>query len=103
MRVDQVRGVLIPSTHEIRVKAVGGKIGVLVDGKPAETLSTVETHRNGFDMIRLADKCHDGFIRIRINGKPIDVTGELAKKIGAALLRKADQADDFQLNQKVKV
>lgn len=96
-----MRGVLIPSHHEIRVKHVQGEVAVLVDGKTAEVLNTVATHRIGFAMIRLADACRDGFIRISINGKPIDVTGEIAKKIGAALLRKADQADDFQLNQKV--
>ena len=101
MKVEQVKGLCVPSTHEIRIQTRGGIIGVLVDGKIAETLNTVETHKIGFAMIRLADQCHDGFIRIKINGRPIDVLPIQARQIGAGMLRKADQADDFQINQKV--
>lgn len=99
MKVQKKTGVLIPSEHEIRVRAEGGDVLVLVDRIPAEVLNTTETVKLGLDMIRLADDCRGEFIQLKINGSPIDVLPSHARQVGAGLLRKADQADEFQINK----
>ena len=36
------------------------------------------------------------FVRFEINGEPLDLLPDVAAQVGGAVLRKADQADDWQ-------
>ena len=79
------------------VRSEGGSV-VMLFGDAKVTMGTVEAHKAGFKLVKLSDQIIDGeLICLKINGGELDLLPEQAKTIGGALLRKADNADDYQL------
>jgi hypothetical protein len=59
---------------------------------------TPEAVKAGLNLVRKAATVgKDEFLVIRVNGRDIHLMPEHAHRIGSALLRKADAADDWQL------
>lgn len=87
----------IPQGVVIAVRASGPYVVVFIDGAGLPFLTTT-VHPIGFAMIRLAQQSERGDVVVfNINGVGIDLPPDKARQIGAALLRKADTADDWQL------
>ncbi len=91
---DEIRGVVIA------VRASGPYVVVFIDGSGVPFLTTA-VHPVGFQMVKLARQAEKGdVVVLNINGTDIDLPPDKAKKVGAALLRKADFADDWQLEHR---
>lgn len=88
---DETRGVVIA------VRATGPYVVVFIDGAGVPFLTTA-VHPVAFQMVRLARQAEIGDVVVfNINGTDIDLPPNKARQVGAALLRKADTADDWQL------
>ena len=86
-----------PMGFVIAVRATGPYVVVFIDGAGLPFLTTT-VHPVGFQLVRLAQQAEKGDVVVfNINGTDIDLPPENARQIGAALLRKADVADDWQL------
>ena len=69
---------------------------MLIDGKVLE-MRTPKAHRTGFDLVKQAGEAlPNEFVVLSVNGETFDFLPHIAKQVGASLLRKADDADDFQ-------
>ena len=87
----------IPRGVVIAVRASGPYVVVFIDGAGLPFLTTA-VHPVGFQLVRLAQQAEKGDVVVfNINGTDIDLPPKNARQIGAALLRKADSADDWQL------
>jgi hypothetical protein len=64
-------------------------------------LNTVHAHRIGMDL-GSSVIAPDEMRTLTINGERVDLPDPLALQLSAALLRKADEADDWQLQRKRK-
>ena len=99
-----------PILDKIRVRSEGPLVVMILREKKIE-LRTPTAHKIGFALIRAADDC------IKVNREPgakefvaltINTTADIhlppdaARKLGAALLRRSDPADDFQLNNHIR-
>ena len=92
--LDEVSGVVIA------VRATGPYVVVFIDGAGLPFLTTT-VHPVGFQMVRLARQAERGDVVVfNINGTDIDLPPDKARQVGAALLRKADFADDWQLEHR---
>jgi len=90
----------IPLGVVIAVRATGPLVVLFIDGGGVPFLTTT-VHPVGFQMVRLASQALKGdVVVLRINGTDIELPPDKAKKIGSALLRKADFADDWQLEHR---
>lgn len=82
------------------VRAEGPLVVLYVDQKKVE-MTTPTAHTVAFQLIRTADDCiADEFVVLTINRADIDLPPKGARQLGAALLRKSDTADDFQLTHR---
>ena len=87
----------IPKGVVIAVRATGPYVVVFIDGAGVPFLTTT-VHPVGLKMVKLAQQAEMGDVVVFIiNGVGIDLPPNKARQIGAALLRKADFADDWQL------
>jgi hypothetical protein len=92
--LDPSRGVVIA------VRATGPLVVVFIDGAGLPFLTTV-VHPVGFQMVKLASQAEKGDVVVmQINGTDVLLPPVSAKKVGSALLRKADFADDWQLEHR---
>jgi hypothetical protein len=90
----------VPIGLVIAVRATGPYVVVFIDGAGVPFLTTT-VHPVGFQLVRLAQKAQKGDVVVfNINGTDIDLPPDKATKVGAALLRKADFADDWQLEHR---
>jgi len=89
--------VYIPTIHQIVVRHEMGKVILFISRKRVE-LDTLTAHRIGYAM-GIAKLAPDEMIVLTINGEKIDLLWPIAVKVSAALLRKADDADDWQLRR----
>lgn len=76
-----------------------GKVILFISQKRVE-LDTLTAHRIGYTM-GTAKLAPNEMIVLTINGEKIDLLWPVAVKVSAALLRKADDADDWQLRRKI--
>ena len=90
-------GIFFTNVNVIRVpQQKYGLVGLVIDGR-AVTMNTTKAHRTGFDMVKHAGEAlHNEFVVLKINGVALNFPPKGAKKVGAALLRRADDADDYQ-------
>lgn len=90
----------IPVGVVIAVRASGPYVVVFIDGAGLPFLTTT-VHPVGFQMVRLAQQAERGDVVVfNINGVGIDLPPTEARQVGAALLRKSDTADDWQLKHR---
>lgn len=95
--VDRRSGILEPRAHRIAVRSRYGSVLMNIDGKIIE-LTTIVAHRIGMDLVCKANDCLPSeLINVNINNEKLGLLPEHATQIGGALLRKADDADDWQL------
>ena len=67
-------------------------------GKQGVDLSTTVAHDIGFALIKATTQLDvNEIILLTINRQRIELLPQVAKQVAAGLLRKADDADDFQL------
>lgn len=82
--------------HTIRVRQYHHQVVCLIDGKPV-VMNTPAAVKAGVALATMAGQAQRGeIITMTHNGETIKLLPYHAKKIGGALLKKADLADDFQ-------
>ena len=92
-------GLYIPNINEVRVRTRQGLVYFIANDKMLE-MRTPAAHKTGFAMVKKAGEALPGeFVKLVINGSALSFLPKSAKQIGAALLRRADAADDFQLQR----
>lgn len=95
--VDRRSGILELKAHRIVVRSRYGSVFINIDGAIIE-LTTIVAHRIGLDLVCKANDCLPSEqINVNINNKKLGLLPTHATQIGGALLRKADDADDWQL------
>ena len=99
--VTRSAGFFTPNVSAVRVpQQKHGLVCMVIDGKPI-VMNTTKAHRTGFDMVKNAGEAlHNEFVILRVNGVALNFPPQSAEKVGAALLRRADDADDFQIKRK---
>ena len=96
LTVTRSAGFFTSNVREVRVRQRYGLVYLLVDGKLLE-MTTPKAHRTGFDLVKQAGEAlPNEFVVLKINGESLNFPSATAKQVGASLLRKADDADDFQ-------
>ena len=94
------RGVYKGEFSKIVVRSESGHVIVFVDTNRLE-FKTPEAFKLGFAMVKKSGSALNGdFISVVINGKELQLLKEQALKVGGAILRKTDDADNFQ--QRIK-
>ena len=94
--------VYVASTFTVRVRSRFGLVYALFGNKPLK-MTTTEAHDRGFKMVKLAGEAEPGeLIIVKINGSELQFPPSNARQVGGALLRKADDADDFQIGVRIE-
>jgi len=86
--------IYVPKYSKMAVRHDHGRVLLLADSKAID-LSTVVAHKIGFAMAS-AKLAPGEIIVLTINGERIELLQDTASQLAAGLLRKADDADDFQ-------
>ena len=90
------RGVYHNPGMEIRVGHWCGRVGMSL-GESRVWFRTPDAHATGLSLCRKATTLTPGeFVVLRVNGHDVPLAAGDAVRIGGALLRKADAADDWQ-------
>jgi hypothetical protein len=99
IEVDLDRGLYEGRYAQTRVRTQGGLVCWLV-GDKAVTMRTLVAHRVGFALVKKSAEAGPGeLVSVKINGDSIQFIPNNARQVGGALLRKADDADDFQIQR----
>jgi len=70
---------------------------MLINDKMLE-MRTPVAHKTGFAMVKNAGEASPNeFVVLKVNGYALNFPPKSAKQVGGSLLRKADDADDYQL------
>lgn len=96
--VAEIPTVFIPKVDKIIARHELGKVVLFIMGKRVE-LNTLTAHKIGYTMA-MTKLAPNEMIVMGINGEKIELPGPIALKVSTALLRKADDADDWQLRRK---
>jgi len=122
LSVERSSGIFVPTVSQIRVRNRGPLLYLLIvdsngSKRPAIPVRTPQAHKVGFDLIYRADDCfkevNDGltwaeiqipseFVILTVNGNPIHLPAKVARQLGAALLRRSDSVDDFQIKHRMR-
>jgi len=95
--------VYMPAFSQIVARSEKGSVFLFVDNRGVE-MSTLTAHDIGYTIAMMAPKlAHDEMVVIVINGERIELLPDVATKVATALLRKADDADDWQLQNKTRI
>jgi len=95
--IDLKRGIYCPEHTVIRIGSRYGNVYCHINDKTVE-FSTVAAHKAGFALVVKASQAIEGeFIEMKVNNRSIQMLPGQAIQVGGALLRKIDDADDFQL------
>jgi len=90
----------VPKYSRIIARAQLGSVFLFMDNSGVE-MSTLTAHHIGYTIAMMVPNlAPDELIVIVINGEQIQLLPEVAQKVSTALLRKADDADDWQLQNK---
>lgn len=96
LQVQKDSGIFVPNVAKVRVRQQQGFVYLIAGSKTLE-MRTPVAHRIGFALVKQAGEIFPGeHIQLVINGSALNFDEKGAKQVGAALLRKADCADDFQ-------
>lgn len=99
------RGKWTPEIKSLPIRVVHrtGLIDVVIGNRVAQ-FDTIKAHDLGKVIIQLAlNSTADEAIILIVNGERIGLTLDQAKNLAKGLLRKADSADDFQINHNVRL
>ena len=95
--VNLKRGIYQGECSRIVVRTENGHVIVFIDSSRLE-FKTPAAFKMGFAIVKQAGLALTGdFVSVVINGKELQLLPEQALKVGGAILRKTDDADDFQL------
>lgn len=95
--VDRSSSIPICTVNEIRVNTRGPMVGMSLDGAAIE-ITTTQAIDAGMKIVKFSDTLlPNESVLVTINGTALYLMPSHARSIGGALLRKADDADDFQL------
>ncbi len=95
--IDLSRGIYAPEYMKITIGSRYGNVYCHINDKTVE-FSTVAAHKAGFALVVKASQAIEGeFIEMKVNNRSIHMLPAQAYQVGGALLRKIDDADDFQL------
>lgn len=90
--------ILEQNAHHVVVNSKLGKVYLFLDGRGVE-MSPLTAHDIGYTIaMKVPVLAPDEMIVLIINGEKLELLPDLAQRISTALLRKADDADDWQLN-----
>ena len=95
LTVDIAKKVYDGSTKVISAKHHFGKVILFINGKGVELTTTI-AYGAGLAIARAKLDIGE-MIVLSINGEKIDLPEPFAMKVAGAILRKAEDADDFQL------
>lgn len=95
--VKEIPDIYAPEIHKIIIRHELGMVIMFIDDRRIE-LNTLTAHKIGYTMAT-AKLAPNEMIVLSINGEKIDMVWPIAVKVSSALLRKADDADDFQLRR----
>ena len=93
-------GVYMPPFKNIIAQHRLGKVYLVLDDKAVE-MTTILAHKIGMKIGLMIPKlAPNELVKLTINRKPLELLPQVAQKVSTALLRKADQADDWQLENR---
>jgi len=102
LTVDVTRNIYQPKHVSIVIRHELGNVIMFIDGKRVE-MTTITAHGIGMAIAKAVPQLEQGeIIEVNINKEPIQLIGGYAMKVAGALLRKADDADDWQLQHNTK-
>lgn len=95
--VDRKTGICDFIPQKVIVRSKYGNVFIFINSLEVE-MSTILAHKIGMAMVTKSYNCAPSeYIQIKINNASVVLLPMHATQIGGALLRKADDADDFQL------
>ena len=100
--VAKIPAVYVPDYSTIVARQNAGMVYLIFDYTKAVELTTLIAHKIGYS-IAMAKLAPDEMIVLVINGERVELLWGIAQKVSTALLRKADAADDWQIQQRRKV
>lgn len=103
IKVDKKRGIYNGETHVFRVGHRHGKVLFVIDGAALEFKVPI-AFQLGWDMVvKSGELLPNEFVVVTINQKTIELPKEQGLQVGGALLRKCDDADDYQLQHPERI
>ena len=97
IEITRSRGILTGVNFTVRVRSRYGLVYWMIGDKAPLEMRTPAAHKTGFALVKHASEAIAGeLVVVKINGENLTFLPEHATQIGGALLRKADDADDFQ-------
>lgn len=97
LKIAEAPLIYVPKIGQIVVRHEMGLVILFVGQKRVE-LNTLTAHDIGY-RIHMAKLAPNEMIVLSINGEAIELLWPVAKQLATALLRKADDADDWQLRR----
>ena len=99
IKVNLSSGVYQGGNHKIVVRSENGQVIVFIDQSRVE-FNTPTAFKLGFAMVKKAGEALVGdFVSLLINSKELQLLPSQALQVGGAILRKFEDADDYQLNR----
>lgn len=96
-KVEVSDGVLVHTVDKIIVGHRYGRVLLKINTAILE-FTTPEAFRLGWELVVKPDNLtKSGFVTVTFNQKDVQLTTEQSKRLGGAILRKCDLADDFQI------
>jgi hypothetical protein len=90
-------GVYCPWLAKVRVGQDHGAVRLTINAKTIE-LTTPAAHKLGYSLVTKGGLAQKGeHVTLSINGETMQLLQEHALQLGGAILRKTDDADDYQL------
>jgi len=97
IKVELKHGIYLPTHPKAQVYHKFGKV-VLKIGRGIMEMVTPSAHRLAFELIRKERQALEGdYVIMSIDNVDINLLPCEAKQIGASLLMRSDDADDFQI------
>ena len=97
LKIAEAPLIYVSQITQIVVRHEMGMVVLFIDQKRVQ-LTTLIAHSIGYH-IHMAQLAPNEIIVLSINGEEIELLWPVAKKLATGLLRKADDADDWQLMQ----
>ena len=99
IKVNLSSGVYKGGHYKIVVRSENGQVIVFIDQSRLE-FNTPTAFKLGFTMVKKAGEALVGdFVSLLINSKELQLLPSQALQVGGAILRKFEDADDYQLNR----
>jgi len=94
--IDLKTGIFNGKEMKVRIRDERGLVVMFIDRAKIE-FRTPAAYKAGFLLVKKANEALPGeFVNMIINNQDVELLPPHAEKIGAALLRRSESADDFQ-------